>query len=84
MSFNHDYTRADGTEVMVCYRLSGGGSDFVMNGCWHPGDPLEVEFEDRVYGLPDGEDLTPEEYRQIEMAILEDPPEEPILEDDYC
>ena len=75
MSFNYDFTRADGTEVLVCYRLIGGGSDFVSGGCWHPGDALEVEFEPRVYGLPKGEKLTDEEYEKIEAAILANPPE---------
>ena len=75
MSFNHDYsgfiqsTRKDGTEVMVTFRLLGGGSDFFAGGCWHPGDPIEVEF-DKVYGLPDGEELTQKEWDEIEAAIM--------------
>lgn len=82
MSFNHDYTRKDGTEIMVCFRLLGGGRDYFAGGCWHPGDPIEVEFEEKVYGLPDGEKLTDAEWEEIEAAILADPPEYEPLEDD--
>lgn len=82
MSFNHDFTRADGTEVTVYYRLLGGGGDYFANGHWNPGDPLEVEFEPKVYGLPEGEELTSDEWNKIEAAILENPPEYEPLEDD--
>lgn len=82
MSFNYDHTRPDGTEVMVCYRLAGGGSDFFSGGCWNPGDPLEIEFEPKVYGLPEGEQLTDEEWEQIEAAILAGPPEYEPQDDD--
>lgn len=83
MSFNYDFIRDDGTEVMVCYRLTGGGSDFFAGGCWHPGDALEIEFDPKVYGLPAGESLTGEEWDKIEAEIMADPPEEPVFEDDY-
>lgn len=83
MSFNYDFTREDGTEVMVCYRLSGGGSDFFAGGCWHPGDALEIEFEPKVYGLPEGEKLTDKEWEKIEAAITADPPEYDPQPDDY-
>lgn len=82
MSFNYDYTRKDGTEVMVCYRMTGGGTDFFAGGCWHPGDPLEIEFEPKVYGLPEGDRLTDAEWDEIEQAILADPPEHEALPDD--
>lgn len=74
MSYNFDFERDDGTEVLVTYRLTGGGSDYFANGHWNPGDPLEVWIE-KVYGLADGEDLTEAEYDKIEAAILDDPPE---------
>lgn len=82
MSFNHDFTRADGTEVMVCYRLKGGGGDYFAGGCWMPGDDLEIEFEETVYGLPEGESLAAYEWEKIEVAILAEPPEYEPLEDD--
>lgn len=81
MSFNYDFIRADGTEVLVTYRLGGGGGDYFAGGCWMPGDDLEVEF-DKAYGLPDGQDLTSDEYERIEAAILSDPPEYDPLPDD--
>jgi len=82
MSFNHDFTREDGTEVMVCYRIRGGGGDFFAGGCWNPGDPIEIEFEARVYGLPEGEKLSDAEWDKIESEILASPPEYEPLEDD--
>ena len=83
MSYNYDHTRKDGTEVMVCYRIRGGGGDYFAGGCWMPGDDIEVEFEERVYGLPEGAKLTPEEWDEIEAAILKDPPEYDFGPDDY-
>lgn len=73
MSFNYDFTREDGTEVLVTYRLSGSG--------YHPDDPIEVEFE-AIYGLPNGEQLTEAEYEKIETAILAAPPEYDDFYDD--
>lgn len=83
MSLSYDFTRADGTEVMVCYRVHGGSGDYFAGGCWNPGDPLEIEFEKKVYGLPEGEELTAAEWDKIEAAILENPPEYEASEDDY-
>jgi hypothetical protein len=74
MSFNYDYTRKDGTEVMVTYRFSRAENDFFAGGCWHPGDDAEVDFG-KVYGLPEGEELTADEYDEIEAAIFADPPD---------
>lgn len=82
MKYNFDFTRNDGTEVMVSFRISGGGGDFIAGGCWNPGDPLEIEFEPKVYGLPEGETLTEAEWTKIEQAILADPPEYEPFEDD--
>ena len=81
MSFNYDFVREDGTEVMATYRIIGGGGDYFAYGCWNPGDPLEVEFG-KVYGLPAGEELTEEEYQKIEKAIWENPPETELFEED--
>ena len=64
MSFNYDFTREDGTEVLVCYHLRGDG---------HFDNQFEVEFE-KVYGLPDGEELTEQECEKIENEILANPP----------
>lgn len=81
MSYNYDFVRSDGTEVLVSYRLRGGGEDYFQDGHWMPGDPLEVEFEERVYGLPENEKLTQEEWSKIEKDILENPPDyDPIEE----
>ncbi|MDA4845981.1 hypothetical protein [Hoeflea poritis] len=81
MSYNYDFTREDGTEVLVTYRISGGGGDYFAGGCWMPGDDVEVEF-DKVYGLPEGQSLTAEEYEKIAWAILDDPPKYDPLPDD--
>ena len=69
MSFNYDYTRKDGTEVMVCYRVLGY-------------DRIEIEFKPEVYGLPEGENLTDEEWEEIEAAIWANPPSYEPLDDD--
>lgn len=72
MPHNFDYTRADGTEVTVAYRITGGQGDYFAHGCWNPSDPVEVWFG-KVYGLPEGEELTAEEYEEIEVAIFAKP-----------
>ena len=69
MAFGFDYTRKDGTEVLVNYRvISWGGCEY-----WG-GDPFEIELGD-VYGLPAGETLTDEEWETVEQAIYANPPE---------
>ena len=55
MSFNYDYTRKDGTIVMVTYRFQA-----------------EIDFG-KVYGLPNGEELTADEYEEIEADIFSYP-----------
>jgi len=81
MSFNHDFKRANGTEVMVTFRVTGGGGDFFAGGCWNPGDPLEIEFGPKVYGLPEGEKLTDEEWDKIEAEILANSPTDADYDD---
>lgn len=66
---NYDYTRKDGTEVMITYRvISWGGGEY-----WG-GEPFTIEV-DAAYGLPDGDELSEEEWEEIELAIYANPPE---------
>jgi hypothetical protein len=73
MRYNFDFTRKDGTEVMATYRILGRGEY---------DDPHEIEWG-KVYGLPEGEQLTEAEYEQMEAAIFENPPEYNPTEDFY-
>jgi hypothetical protein len=72
-------------EIEVPYSLSGGGSDYFMGGCWHPGDPLEIEtgtawFIDETGARCEVVLLEPE-YQRVELHIAENPPESDFGDD---
>ncbi|MCP4183231.1 MAG: hypothetical protein GY761_07925 [Hyphomicrobiales bacterium] len=74
MPFYYDHTCLNKVEVMIEYRIIGGGG----GSYFEPDEPMEVEFGD-VTGLPEGQKLTQDDWDTIEKTILENPPED----DDY-